>query len=80
MVFQAFFVEREYSDKKIYTFKTIPKPKLVLGKNKIDSSTIIDGNVEFVHSQYSCIPTSQVSNKTRKTTFSPISRHVFQKL
>ena len=60
MVFQAFFVEREYSDKKIYTFKTIPKPKLVLGKNKIDSSTI-DGNVEFVHSQYSCIPTSQVS-------------------
>ena len=27
---------------------------------QIDSSTI-DGNVEFVHSQYSCILTSQVS-------------------
>ena len=29
-------------------------------KTQIDSSTI-DGNVEFVHSQYSCILTSQVS-------------------
>ena len=28
--------------------------------NQIDSGTI-DGNVEFVHSQYSCILTSQVS-------------------
>ena len=32
------------------------------GLNQIDSSTI-DGNVEFVHSQYSCILTSQVPNK-----------------
>ena len=33
-----------------------------LGEPQIDSSTI-DGNVEFVHSQYSCILTSQVSVK-----------------
>ena len=44
---------------------------------QIDSSTI-DGNVEFVHSQYSCILTSQVSNITRKTKFSRINWHVFQ--
>jgi len=30
--------------------------------NQIDSSTI-DGNVEFVHSQYSCILTSQMSTQ-----------------
>ena len=30
--------------------------------NQIDSSTI-DGNVEFVHSQYSCILTTQVSTQ-----------------
>ena len=32
------------------------------GLNQIDSSTI-DGNVEFVHSQHSCILTSQVSTQ-----------------
>ena len=31
-------------------------------QEQLDSSTI-DGNVEFVHSQYSCILTSQVSNQ-----------------
>ena len=31
-----------------------------MAKKQTDSSTI-DGNVEFVHSQYSCILTSQVS-------------------
>ena len=31
-----------------------------MGLGQIDSSTI-DGNVEFVHSQYSCILSSQVS-------------------
>ena len=33
---------------------------LTLDNYQIDSSTI-DGNVEFVHSQYSCILTSQAS-------------------
>ena len=32
----------------------------ITNENQIDSSTI-DGNAEFVHSQYSCILTSQVS-------------------
>ena len=33
---------------------------LKIGCSQIDSNTI-DGNVEFVHSQYSCILSSQVS-------------------
>ena len=49
----------------------------IFGSSQIDSSTI-DGNVEFVHSQYSCILTSQVSNIKRKTKFSHICWHVFQ--
>ena len=36
--------------------------RLCIHKTQIDSSTI-DGNVEFVHSQYSCIMTSQVSTE-----------------
>ena len=38
------------------------KPEPFLKPIQTDSSTI-DGNVEFVHSQYSCIITSQVSTQ-----------------
>jgi len=48
----------------LYNWSISLLPPIVLdnlfGVNKKDSSTI-DGNVEFVHSQYSCILTSQVS-------------------
>ena len=45
-----------------FCYKEHPQLKIIGFQNYIkrDSSTI-DGNVEIVHSQYNCIPTSQVS-------------------
>ena len=42
------------------TNKQTPKQRLLIDKSNRLLSTI-DGNVEFVHSQYSCILSSQVS-------------------
>ena len=50
--FQYFYVQLLQSELKTLEFDTFT--------TQIDSSTI-DGNVEFAHSQYSCILTSQVS-------------------
>ena len=44
----------------IFEKKNFLEPTVITRKIQIDSSTI-DGNVEFVHSHYSCILSSQVS-------------------
>ena len=58
-------INSEYFDKIKVDFvypKTFGEIWPTIPVYQIDSSTI-DGNVEFVHSQYSCILTSQVSTQ-----------------
>ena len=57
----------EYAESISAWSKQISVKCLMFTLNQIDSSTI-DGNLEFVHSQYSCILTSQVSIQFLYTT------------
>ena len=56
------FYDGHFTEKFNLVFKVLRsfKKRIKVRWIQIDSSTI-DGNVEFVHSQYSCILTSQVS-------------------
>ena len=56
------FIGREGISTSFLFKSTTLKRTMKYNGNQIDSSTI-DGNVVFVHSQYSCILTSQVSTQ-----------------